>query len=529
VIKKIFSTQSHTITGAAIILGGASFLSRLIGLLRDRLFAHYFGAGDILDAYYAAFRIPDFLFNILLAGAITAGFIPIFWELWQKNKNDAWRLTNNILILTGVLMALGSMVAFICAPQLTKMLTPGFSAEKLALTTQLTRIMLLSPILLGLSGVISSVLHSFRQFVAFSLAPLIYNSAIILGTIFLVPILGPIGLAWGVVMGALLHLLIQLPAAISQGYYFHWIFNLKDSATRSVIKLVIPRTLAMVALQTNFLVLTIMASTLAIGSIAVFNLAQNLYYVPIGLIGQSFALAAFPIFAKAVVEKNDDELVRHFGNVVRQILFLIIPGTILLILFRAQIVRVVLGSGKFNWTDTILTSDTLALLAISLTAHCIMLITARALYAYKDAWSTVWAGLIGVAITVFLSIFLKNYWGIRGLGLALSASIIIQTALLWVVLRRRVNNLEEGKIMTALAKISLGSVVLGIVAQITKYGVAGVVDMTRWWGILSQGLICGTVGILAYGFVCHILKLEEMELFKESFKKRWLKIWHVTE
>ena len=141
--------------------------------MRDRLFAHYFGAGDILDAYYAAFRIPDFLFNILLAGAITAGFIPIFWELWQKNKNDAWRLTNNILILTGVLMALGSMVAFICAPQLTKMLTPGFSAEKLALTTQLTRIMLLSPILLGLSGVISSVLHSFRQFVAFSLAPLI--------------------------------------------------------------------------------------------------------------------------------------------------------------------------------------------------------------------------------------------------------------------------------------------------------------------------------------------------------------------
>lgn len=528
-IKRLFSQQSHTITGAAILLGAASLASRLIGLVRDRLFAHYFGAGDVLDAYYAAFRIPDFLFNLLLVGAITVGFVPIFLELWHKEKQAAWEMTNKLISLTFVIIGIGSALAYFFAPTIMHYITPGFTGEKLALTIKLTRIMLLSPILLGVSGVISGVLHALRQFVVFAFAPLLYNLAIIFGTVVFVPWWGPVGLAWGVVLGGLLHVLIQIPTLIANGFRFSWQFGWADTAVRKVLALVVPRTFGMATVQINFVILDSFASSLAAGSIAVFYLAHNLYYVPIGLIGHAFSLAAFPVFANYVAEKKFDELVAHFARVVRQILFLVIPMMILLVILRAQIVRVALGSGKFSWSNTSLTADTLGVLAISLAAHCIMLVTARALFALKDVWTTFWISAFGVAVTTVAGLWWREWWGIQGLALALSVSMMVQCALLWLLLRRRVGGLGEKEILWALGKISLAGVALAFVAQKLKLPIAAVVDMTRLWGILSQGAICGIVGLFAYGLVCHWLRLEEMELFKASLKRRWLRILNVQE
>lgn len=522
-IPRFFTNQARTITGAAILLGTASILSGLIGLARDRIFVHYFGAGDLLDAYYAAFRIPDFLFNLLLAGAITAGFVPIFLELWHKNKEDAWRVTSTILSLMGLLMAVASAVMWFFAPTIVHHVTSGFSGDKLALTISLTRIMLLSPILLGLSGIVSGVLHALRQFVAFSVAPLVYNICIIFGAIFLVPIFGPTGLAWGVVLGALAHLLAQLPVLFNNGFSFTPLLALKDRAVRRIISLAIPRTFSMAATQINFVILDSFASSLASGSIAVFYLANNIYWIPIGLIGQSFSLAAFPIFSAYVAEGKIDELVKHFNRVVRQIFFLVVPSMLLLIILRAQIVRVILGSGKFNWTATIQTANVLAALAISMAANCISLITARALFALQSVWSTFWTSLLGVVITAAVGLIARVHYGIFGLALAMSLSVTIQCVILWLILRHRVGSLGEGHILVALGKISLASLAMALVAQYLKTPIASIVDMTRLWGILSQGVICGTVGILTYGMVCYVLKLEEIDLFKESFKKRWLK------
>lgn len=504
-------------------------MSRLIGLARDRVFAHYFGAGNILDSYYAAFIIPDFLFNLLLAGALTVGFVPIFLELWHTEKAKAWKIMNSLLTLVGVIMIIASGLALWFAPTLVQKIAPGFFGEKLTETILLTRIMLLSPILLGISGVLSSALHALRQFVAFAVAPLIYNVCIIIAAVFLVPLIGPTALAWGVVAGAAFHLLIQLPPLWANGFSFRWEWHWRDSAIKKVISLVIPRTLGLATLQINFMILSSFASRMPAGSIAVFYLANNLYYVPIGLIGQSFSLAAFPIFSNYIAEGKKEEMVQHFSRVVRQIFFLIIPTMIIMVILRAQIVRVVLGSGKFDWADTILTADTLAILGISLAAHCIMLITARALFALRDTWSTFITSVIGVFITVIIALLLKNEYGIRGLAFALSISVVTQSTILWMILRKHVGSLGEHTIIIALVKMSIASIALAWSAQILKEPMAQIVDMTRLWGILSQGLVCGMVGILAYGLVCYVLKLEEMELFKESFKKRWLKLWHVTE
>jgi putative peptidoglycan lipid II flippase len=529
VIRKFFSAQAHTITGAAILLGTASLLSGCIGLARDRIFAHYFGAGDLLDAYYAAFRIPDFLFNLLLAGAITAGFVPIFLELWNKNKSDAWRITNTIITVMGIAMLCASSALWFAAPTIIAHITSGFSKEKLDLTIHLTRIMLISPILLGISGIISGVLHALRQFVAFSFAPIIYNVGIIFGALFLVPFFGPTGLAWGVVIGACGHLLVQLPIIFSNGFNFKLNINLRDAHFLRIITLVIPRTLSMATTQINFVILDSFASSLATGSITIFYLANNIFWIPIGLIGQSFALAAFPIFSAYSADGKIDELISHFNRVVRQILFLAIPSMLLLILLRAQIVRVALGTGKFNWTATVFTANVLAALAISLAANCIMLITARALFAIKQVWSTFFASMLGVIITACVGLLLRPYYGVVGLGIAMSISVTVQCSILWLILRHHVGTLHEKTIIWALSKISIAALAMAIITQWLKNPLSQIVDMTKLWGILSQGAICGMVGLLTYALICHLLRLEEMELFQASCKKRWFRLWKTAQ
>lgn len=520
-VFKIFSSQSRSITGAAIILGVASLLSRVIGLIRDRTFAHVFGAGDVLDAYYAAFRIPDFLFNLLLAGAISVGFVPVFLAVWKKNHTEAWRLTNGLLTLAGLTLGGVSVVMMIFAEPLVHLITPGFTGEKLTLTIQLTRIMLLSPLILGISGVVSSVLHSFKNFTLFAIAPLLYNLSVIAGAVWLVPLCGARGLAWGVVIGGLLHLAVQIPALVAQGWRpaLVWAWT---GEVRTVIGLVIPRTFSQAAQQINFLIVDRTASTLAAGSLTMFYLAHNLYYVPIGLIGQSFAVATFPTLAALAADKNWVEFKNHFSRTVRQVLFLILPILLLFIILRAQIVRVTLGSGAFDWNSTATTADTLGLLTLSLAAHCLFLLTARALYALRDTWRPFIISVVGVIATALLSSPLAGRWQLEGLASALSLAVILQAALLWLTLHHRLGGLNEKALVVALAKMSSGLIAAALVAQNLKEPVSHLVDMTRFWGILSQGVICGTVGILTYGLVCYWLRLEEMALFKQSLTRRWL-------
>ena len=275
-IRKLFSSQIKSITGAAILLGSASFVSRLIGVLRDRIFAHQFGAGPTLDAYYAAFRIPDLVYNLLVVGALSAGFIPVFIKVYEKSKSKSWEVTNSIINILGVGLITLCIILFIFTPQIIPLLVPGFSGEKLDLTITLTRIMFFSPILLGISSVVSGVLQATKSFFVYALTPIMYNLGIIVGALIFFPIFGEIGLAFGVILGALLHLLIQLPTFFKHGYRYKFVFNIKDIFVREIAKLMIPRTLGLATSQLHILVITYLASTLTEGSLTVFNFATNL-------------------------------------------------------------------------------------------------------------------------------------------------------------------------------------------------------------------------------------------------------------
>lgn len=519
----MLNAQSKTITGAALLLGGASFLSRIVGVLRDRILADSFGADRALDIYVAAFRIPDFIYNLIIVGALSAGFIPLFCELFKAEKEKAWKFTNTVLTITFLSTSFLSLILFFLLPQLSHLLFPTFSSSELTQTITLTRIMLLSPVILGVSAVVSSVLQSLRSFFLYSLAPIFYNLGIILGAIFLVPTFGLIGLGYGVIIGAFLHLAVQLPVLFTSGYRFGVSFRYKDASIIRLFRTMIPRTITLATVQITTLFVTSFASLLGAGSIAIFNFANNISSLPVGIIGISFALAAFPTLSEYAQTKNTEEFKKHLAFTTRQIFFFIIPFTVLFILLRAQIVRVLLGSGKFDWTDTIHTANMVGILAISLFAQCLIPLLSRAFYAFHNTKTPLVIALLSMTVTFLASFTLNRHFGLLGLGVGITLGYILQALLLFFALRKKIGHVDH-TLTTSLLKIILAALCMSIVTQLLKAPIAQFVPMDKFWGILTQGMVAGGAGILVYGLICYALKLHEMMVLSQSFQKRWLRI-----
>lgn len=532
-IKSLINGESKTITSAAIIVGAASLASRFLGIVRDRILAGEFGAGDILDTYYAAFRVPDLIFNLLVLGALSAGFIPIFTEyINSQNKEKAWQLANQILNILIISLFFICGLLFIFTPQLMQLITPGFSPEKLAATVDLTRIMFLSPFLLGISSVFGGILQSYKRFLVFSLAPILYNIGIIIGALVFVKFWGIYGLAWGVILGALLHLLIQIPTSTYLGFRYKFILGLKDQGMKRIVKIMVPRTLTLAITQINFLVITIIASTLAAGSLAVFNLANNLQIFPVGIFGISFAIAAFPTLAALALRDNKKEFIHSFSNTTRQILFFMIPASALLLVLRAQIVRVILGSGNFTWEDTILTIECLAMFTFSLFAQAMIPLLLRGFYAFKKAMTPFIIGLFTIGTNIILSLILTKplyLWGysfdlgVTGLALAFTLANILDFIVLWVFLRFLAGGLDEKHIIWSVIKVSIATLAMAVVTQFMKYGIEPYFGTQTFVGIFLQGLIAGLVGISVFIIVALALRSQEMYTLFDSMKKRLFK------
>lgn len=552
--KKIINSQARTITSAAIIIGALSLVSRFLGIFRDRILASHFGAGNELDIYYAAFRLPDLVYNLLVLGAISAGLIPVFTGLIENSsflsgkKKEAWRLINSILnlVIAGLVIICG--IFFVFAPQIMPLITPGFDEEKLALVTQLSRIMFLSPLILGISAVIGSILQSFKQFFAYSLAPIFYNIGIIIGAIYFVPEWGLYGLAWGVVLGAAMHLLVQLPTVFSSGYRYAPIFGLKDKNVRLVGRMMIPRTLTLVINQVNILTVTMVASTLAVGSLAIFNLANNLQSFPLGIFGVSFAVAALPALSLLAAKKNLTGFVETFSVTFRQVLFLIVPVSILFYVLRAQIVRVILGAGQFDWLDTRLTAASLAIFALSLFAQSALPLLIRAFYALHDSRTPFYIGVFSLAANLaalffFRWIFSFDNWfsfftvailkiadlwevgdlRILALPAAIGASSVVNLILLMIWLKFKIGRLDGRKIVDSSIRILFASLAAGLITYSLLQALNVYVATDTFLGILLQGGIAGGGGMLGYWLFGWLLNMEEMVIFVASMRKKLLK------
>ncbi|KPJ55282.1 hypothetical protein AMJ47_00165 [Parcubacteria bacterium DG_72] len=535
--KRILNSETKTINRAAVILAVSSLLSGILGLFRDRLLAGTFGAGSELDIYYAAFRIPDFIAMVLIMGSISAAIIPLFSEYLVKSKEEAWKFFSNLLNSFLLFLVIISILMIIFVPQILRLIVPGFSGEKLQTTITLTRIMFLSPILLGISNIISGVLRVFKRFLVTSLSPIMYNIGIISGILFFVPRIGIKGLAWGVVFGALLHLLVQAPIIFSLGFKPKRALDFCHPGLLKAIKLTLPRTLGLAASQINLIVITAIGSTLAAGSIAVFNLADNLQRLPVTFIAASFSTAAFPFLALYFSRKEKEKLVQEFLGVFKQIIFFIIPISLLIFILRAQIVRVILGTGKFAWVDTQLTAACLGLFSIGIFAYGLSLLVSKTFYALQDTKTPALIALASILVNVCLSFFF--IWVLRfnnifssfltrfldiekvdnslvvGLPLALSISGIIQLVLLLAFLYKKVEIIKIKEILDFIVKILICSILLILASFLSLKIMAQLVNMQTFVGVFLQAAVSSVIGIAIYCVAALMLRLKEITTVKK--------------
>ena len=524
--KNIFGRQINNITVAAALVALSSLVSRLLGVVRDRILAGRFGAGPTLDIYYAAFRIPDLIFNLIVLGALSAGFIPVFTSLineWRPKREDqanqeAWRLVSNVLNFLVLGLAFLSVLGIIFASWLTKVITPGFGPAEQQQTAALTRIMFLSPVFLGLSGILGGVLQSFKRFLIYSLAPIFYNLGIILGALYFVDLWGLDGLAWGVVLGAMLHFIIQLPSVYHLGFRYSFVLSKNDKGARRIGRMMVPRTLSLAISQINLVVITIIASGLPGGSLAAFNFANNLQSFPVGIFGISFAIAAFPALSEHAANKH--KLAENFSATMRQIMFFIIPATVLIVAMRAQIIRVVLGTGKFDWRSTVMTMDSLAFFSISLFAQAALPLVVRVFYARHDSRRPFYFGLVSIILNIILSFYLGPIMGVAGLALAFSVANILNLVLLWVWLYVKVGALDLKRISLATAKFFVAAIAAGLAAQITKALVWPYIDMAKFSGVFTQLAASMSAGALMYAFFCYLFQSEEFFDLLSALKRR---------
>ena len=537
--RNFFNREFSVVASAAVVIGFFSFVAKILGLLRNRILAGEFGAGDALDAYFAAFRVPDFIYNILIIGILSSVFIPVFAEYLAKDKESARKLLNVVLTVFAVLLVAFSVLAIIFMPTLMSFVAYGFDAEKMRLTVALSRIMFLSPILLGISNILSNVLQVHKMFFSFALAPVLYNIGIIVGALFLARPFGVAGLALGVVLGAFFHFLIQLPPLARLGFKFRLVFDWAHPGLKKIVWLSLPRTVGLAAYQINFIVITAIASAISSGSVSVFNFANDLQYVPIGIVALSFISAVFPSLSARYARNDISGFLNEFYLTVNQILYLVIPLSVFLILERAQIVRVVLGYGQFSWEDTRLTAAALGAFALSIFAQSLTPLFSRAFYAIQDTKTPILINVVSAALNIFFSFYflslLKaggafadfvaavfkisdlNDIAVIALPLAFSASGIINFLWLYFAFSNRINDFDSGKILYSLLRINAASALMAIAVYPALYLTAMIVDTHTFFGIFAQGAAAFLVGTAVYVSASFIFKIPEFFVFWNLF------------
>lgn len=525
-------------------MGAFTLLSQLLALFRDRSIAHYIGPSAGLDAYYAAFRLPDLIFISIASLASITALLPFISEKMQGEKvtEESRKFFSNILTVFLLCLVGVSFVAFLLMPELASVIAPGFSPALSAKFILLSRIMLLSPILMGLSNLFGAVTQLFRKFFIYSLSPVLYNLGIIIGVVFLYPVWGIEGLALGVALGALFHLSIQAITSFFSGFplRFSWPENFGE--IKRVVLVSVPRTLGLAFNNISLIVIVALASFLESGSISIFNFSFNLQSVPLNIIGISYAVAAFPTLVKSVTAGNKLEFREHLVSSARAIVFWSLPATFLFVVLRAQIVRVILGTGVFSWNDTRMVAASLAIFAVSVLAQGMTALLSRAYYAHGETKrpliiNFICSGLIIILAFLFTYAFKRfpDFAGfithllkvsdlsgteVLALPLAYSLGTILNFILHWIYVKRDFMP-KEPFIARTLWQSLTASALLGVGAYISLNILSPVFGTTTFLGIFLQGLLSGIFGILVAIAVLYLLKNKELRDLWEALKTKF--------
>lgn len=489
-------------------------LSRALGLAREILIASRFGTSADYDAYLAAFRIPDMLFTLVAGGALASAFIPPFSALLAANDVPAsWRLATQVINLVFVITAaLSALAAVFAEPLVAATVGVGFAPPQQQLTVSLMRLMLLTPAIFGVSGILMGILNAHHEFMLPAAAPALYNLGIIGGALVLAPRLGVYGLAIGVVAGALLHLLVQLPWLRRARVEYTPSLGLRDAGVRHVVQLVLPRTMGIAAVQVNFLINTILASTLPEGRLAALNYAWLLILLPIGVIAQSIGTVLFPTFSRLFAVHDRDGLRRAFVTGFRVTLFLTVPATVGLFVLREPVVALLFQRDAFDARSTLETATALQFFALGLFAHAGLETLTRAFYAMHNTATPVRVGIASVLLNIVLSLLLVQSLAQGGLALANSVATTLEMLLLLWLLRVRLRGIQGHTLAASAVKMAVGAAVMGLTLVVWLNATA------------NQNLWLVTLGAIAFGgavylVVMFVLRSDEISLALQMVRR----------
>jgi putative peptidoglycan lipid II flippase len=454
-----------TLARAGLIVTGAFLVSRALGWLRVVVLGNLYGASAELDAFYAAFRIPDLVFQLVAAGAIASSLVPVLSGLAAHGEREhAWRAASTVLnLMLGVLLVLSALLA-VFAPALVPLLVPGFDAETTQLTVDLTRLMLISPIFLAAGAIVSAILNTEDRFGAAALAPVAYNLCIIVFALLLAPVLGVFAAALGVVAGSMAHLLVQVPALRR---VFRWSprADIGDRAAREAFWLMLPRALGMGANQITFLVNTALASTLAVGAVVSYNVAFNVLQIPLGVIGLPLGIVLLPTLSRALARGEE----AAFGSTVVSALRLLLWAMLLVaavgIVARDQVVELLFGWG-FDKTALAATAACLGVFLLGLPAHALNVILARAFYSGRDTVTPVSVAIASVVINIVVSLATIERLGLPGLALGIALGAWFEAVTLTVLLQRRHAAIQVRALIRGGAASLVGALAAGLVAAL---------------------------------------------------------------
>lgn len=461
-MKRIISraNASMSIGMAATIISGSFLLSSLLGLLRERLLAARFGIDNgILDAYWAAFSLPDLLYFFLVSGALSVTFIPVLKKrLVEGKRREAWELASNTINFLSVITLICSVLIFIFADPLVHLIAGGFDQPRHDLAVSLMRIIAINPFIFTISTVLGAMQQSVNRFFFFALAPVLYNIGIIFGIITLSPHLGIVGVALGVAIGAILQLMLTIVGMVGMGFQYTWVLDMKNKGFREVVKHLIPRSLDQGMDNVNATIERLIASFLAVGSITAFQYAYVLRNVPVVLIGVAISTAAFPSITERAASTRTDLFRQEVQNVIKTIIWFALPATAIAFLMRGYLIRLLIGNGNA------LISDLLGWFAISIVFRAIFHAVSRAFYAQQDTKTPLFISIVAVSLNIFLAYYLALPLDLGVIGLAIAQSFIavFEVGLLVLVLQGRLGGIVTRKFVFEGVKMTIATLVMSI-------------------------------------------------------------------
>ena len=508
--------HSNSIMQAAGLLMIMMLISRILGYVRDVVLLSSFGQDFRTDAYYAAFNIPDFIYSVLLGGALGSAFIPIFTQyLAQDKEEDSWIVASTIfnIMLIGavVLISLG----LIFTPQLMELLAPGYDEQTKELAVYLTRIMFGQAFFMCLMGIAQGICHSYKKFLAPAVGSVLYNVAIIVVGLLFKDQLGITAFTLGVVFGAFLNFAVQIPTLLDIGLKYKPLIDLHHPGVKKFFVLLVPVFVGLSVTHLNTFVGTNLGSSLGEGVVTALSNAQRLMMLPVGVFAISIAVASFPSMAAHVAQGKMEAYKEDLSLSFRTIVFINVPAAVGMAVLSVPIVRAMYMQGEFTLANMDLTADALVFYCIGLLGYGAQHALNRGFYAIQDTKSPVVINVGIIFVNIVLSIVLSKIMDYRGLALAYSiAGLLSIVALLWG-LNRKVGKLGGRRIIISCIKSTISAAVMGIGVYLTAQFLENWWDMTFKWAQITQVIIAVIVGVIIYSLMAYLLKMEEM---KEALK-----------